>query len=183
MPVTEASLTAYADERNSYEFAFHVLPTVAEGEVPTVFADLKTHITTAGGEIISEEAPERVELAYEVVKSIEAKNRKFKSAYFGWVRFKLEGEKLAHLIEEFNAHPMLLRHLLIKLTRIEEEQPFRFHETRKSIKMVQTFDEKIGTLRESPAVGEDTVEVSEAQLDESLEKITGESEMTEEDLK
>lgn len=183
MSAAEAT-QVYADERESYEFAFHILPTVAEGEVSGVFDDIKGHITKLGAEILGEEAPERVDLAYEIVKSIEAKNRKFKSAYFGWVRFRLEAEKVEVLMEEMKTHPALLRHLLIKLTKLEEARPFRYHENRKTVKMVEVVDEeKLGQLRETPTEAEEAIEVSDVELDESLEKITGDKEVTEEELK
>lgn len=172
MPVAEA-ITSDFDERNSYEFAFHVLPTVAEGEVPGVFETFKAHIAKVA-EITNEERPERVDLVYPIVKPMEGKNRKFTSAYFGWVRFKLEGEKLAELMEELTTTSVLLRHLLIKLTREEEEHPFRFHENKKAIKMVEVVNDE-ETLAEVHTEEEAIVEVSEEALDESLEKITKEA--------
>lgn len=173
MPVAEA-LESSSDERNDYEFAFHVLPTATEGEVADAFTAVKAHIAKVG-EITSEEAPERIELAYPIVKSIEAKNRKFTSAYFGWIRFKLESEKLAELKDELTAMPAILRHLLIKLTRAEVAEPFRFHENRKKVKMVEVVNEaNPETLHEVQTEVEEKVEVSKEALDESLEKITGE---------
>lgn len=169
MPVAEVTQDNF-DERNTYEFAFHVLPTVAEGEVAGVFESLKAHITKVG-EIVNEEAPERVDLVYAIVKPMEGKNRKFTSAYFGWVRFKLEADKLAALMEEMSTESVLLRHLLIKLTREEEAHPFRFHENRKSVKMVEVVNEE-EILEEVQTEVEENVEVSAEALDESLEKIT-----------
>ena len=143
MPAAEAAVApASTDERNSYEFAFHILPTVAEGEVPGVFEELKALITKTGGELTDEEAPERIDLAYEIIRAIEGKNRKFASAYFGWVRFKLEGENVDDLAESIDAHASVLRYILIKLTKLEEATPFRFHESRKSNKMVEVVGEK-----------------------------------------
>ena len=54
MPAAEAMS---GDERElvSYELAFHVLPTVAEGEVTAVLDTLKNHIKKAGGELGEEE--------------------------------------------------------------------------------------------------------------------------------
>lgn len=172
MPAAEA-IRNEGDERNSYEFAFHVLPTVAEGEVTSVFDSIKAHITKVG-EIFDEEMPERIDLIYPIVKSLEGKNRKFTSAYFGWVRFKLEADKIGDLIEELSHENAILRHLLIKLTAIEEAHPFRFHENRKSTKMVTVVNEE-ETIEEAPTEVEEDVEVSEAALDESLEKITGDT--------
>jgi len=174
MPAAEATESNF-DERNSYEFAFHVLPTVAEGEVATVFEEIKAHIAK-NAEIIGEEAPERVDLVYPIVKSMEGKNRKFTSAYFGWVRFKLDADKIGECMEELSAMQSLLRHLLIKLTAHEEAHPFRFHENRKSVKMVQVLGEDAAPLDESHVEIEEAAEVSEEALAESLEKITGETE-------
>ena len=137
MPATEAG------ERTSYEIAFHVLPTVAEGEVPAVFEKLKTALTEAGVEISDEEAPQRFDLAYEIVKYLEGRNRKFSSAYFGWVRFHAQPEQLTAVEEVIEGTSELLRYLLIKLNRVEEANPFRFHEalaTRK-IETVSPADE------------------------------------------
>ncbi len=174
MPAAEANDVAF-DERNSYEFAFHVLPTVAEGEVAGVFAEIKAHIAK-NAEIINEETPERVDLVYPIVKSMEGKNRKFTSAYFGWVRFKLESDKLAELVEELSQMQVVLRHLLIKLTRAEEAHPFRFHENKKALKMVEVVNEE-AVMNEAPTEVEAVAEVSKEALDESLEKITSEEEV------
>lgn len=162
---------AEAVERNSYELAFHVLPTVAEGEVSGVFDSIKSLITTNGGELFDEEAPERLDLAYDIVKHIEGKNRKFSSAYFGWVRFKTEAEAIAVITEELDTDTHILRHLLIKLTKVEEANPFRFHEAMAAEKTVRTVDEA-PAKKEDIEETEDGVEETEdtSELDEALEK-------------
>lgn len=116
-------------ETSVYELAFHVLPTVAEGEVASVVDKIKSHITTAGGEITSEETPARFELAYEIDKYLEGRNRKFASAYFGWVRFTAEPAALEELANEVEAIKEILRSIVIKLTKVEEANPFMFHES------------------------------------------------------
>lgn len=128
MPATEASVEADEQLLTSYELAFHVLPTVAEGEVATVFQNLKDIITKHSGTIDGEEAPARFDLAYEIIKYLEGRNRKFTSAYFGWVRFTAEKSAIAEITEEVEAVKELLRHLLVKLTKTEEENPFLFHD-------------------------------------------------------
>ena len=120
--------TMPAADAAHYELAFHVLPTVAEGEVADVFTSLKTAIEKAGGTITIEEAPARFELAYEIIKLLEGRYRKFTSAYFGWVRFTLDPAQLDELTEVVEATPQLLRHLVIRLTKAEEANPFMFHE-------------------------------------------------------
>ena len=170
MPAAEA-LAVAADERGSYELAFHVLPTVAEGEVPAVFEALKTRITKDGGELFDEEAPERFDLAYEIVKHLEGKNRRFKSAYFGWVRFKVASEAIPRIMEEMETDPQILRHLLIKLTKVEEGHPFRFHEAIVAEKMVSTVDD-VAIASDDVVKSEDAEEgeVDEAEIDAALTK-------------
>ncbi len=163
MPAAEA-VAHVGGDTTSYELAFHVLPTVAEGEVGTIVSALKAEITKFGGTLFDEEAPERVELAYEVVKHLEGRNRKFKSAYFGWMRFKADAAGIPTMMEEVAAMPELLRHILIKLTRVEEQHPFRFHEAMAAANLtVTTFD-----LDAEAAEGEEEV-AEEATADAAPE--------------
>ena len=132
-----------AADAAQYELAFHVLPTVAEGEVADVFASLKSAIEKAGGTLTTEEEPKRFDLAYEIVKYLEGRNRKFTSAYFGWVRFTLEPAKLAELTETVEGENRLLRHLLIRLTKMEEANPFMFHESLEADQVAEEVDEEV----------------------------------------
>jgi ribosomal protein S6 len=175
MPATETK-GGYTDEVRSYEFAFHILPTVAEGEVPQTLSNIKAHITNAGGEFFDEEAPERIDLVYPIVRHLEGKNRTFASSYFGWVRFRMEGEKMAHLEEELRSDTSILRFLMVKLTKEAEAHPFRFHEHRKSLKMVETVDEEAIAQVASHTEAEQAAPVEGAALDASLDKITHEGE-------
>ncbi len=151
---------AEAKELISYEFAFHVLPTVAEGEVTRVFDTIKAHITKNGGELFDEEAPERFDLAYDIVKHYEGRNRKFSSAYFGWVRFKTDPAQIDAIADELKGVKEILRHLLIKMTRLEEENPFRFHESVISTRVVNIdLDEEVEAVE--GAVSEEEAETTE----------------------
>lgn len=130
MPAAEVA------DRNSYELAFHILPTVAEGEVSGEFDAIKSLITTNGGELGDEEAPERFELAYEVIKHIDTKNRKFNSSYFGWVRFVSEAVAIDVLNEAMVENSNILRHIVLKLSKVEEAEPFNFHDALEDQKVV-----------------------------------------------
>ena len=158
---------AEAKDSVRYELAFHVLPTVAEGEVSSVFESLKAHITKNGGEIFDEEAPARFDLAYEIIKYLEGRNRKFTSAYFGWVRFNAEAAHIEEMMSEIEGMKELLRHLLIKLTKVEEENPFRFHEALATSKVetVEVEEEDEDSEEESidDAPVEETTESADAE--------------------
>lgn len=157
MPAAEVeAVVTDASERQSYEFAFHILPTVAEGEVPTVFSAIKEIITKDGGEIFDEEIPERFDLAYEIVKHLEGKNRKFSSAYFGWVRFKCESGKIEGLTADIDSRSDILRYLLVKLSHVEETFPFRFHEALVDEKVTTVEDSEVATEKSELAEDEES---------------------------
>jgi ribosomal protein S6 len=162
MPVTEAGR-----EPAAYELAYHVLPTVAEGEVDSVIADLKASITKAGGEIFDEEDADRFELAYEIEKYLEGRYRRFSSAYFGWIRFRLVPTNLAAVTEEVEAHKAILRSLTIRLTKAEEAAPFRFHEALADTK-VRTIiaDEEVAEVVAEGEVDAEAVEAVAVETDE-----------------
>jgi len=177
MPVAEAGEV----ERSSYELAFHVLPTVAEGEVAGVVEKIKTHITNAGGSLGIEEAPERIDLAYEIVKHLEGKNRRFTSAYFGWVRFTAEPGVIADMIEEIEAETNVLRHLLIKLTKVEEAHPFYYHEALASQKQVTDVEESAVVAEAPKTEAAPAEEAAETDAEASTEEAAEETETAAED--
>jgi ribosomal protein S6 len=160
MPVAEAGQDVLKDTQ-AYELAFHVLPTVTEGEVNTVFDRLKASITKAGGTITIEEVPARFDLAYDLVKFLEGRNRKFSSSYFGWVRFTLTPDKLEEVTADVAGTKELLRHLIIKLTRAEEAHPFFFHPA--------IADRVVETIIVEPEDGEVVEEVVEEKVEEDGE--------------
>lgn len=175
MPVAEATDVEVA-EANHYEFAFHVLPTVAEGEVSAVFDSIKAEITKAGGELTNEEAPKRIELAYEIVRSVDGKNRKFGSAYFGWTHFKLAADALGELTQELEAKNEILRSLMIKLTRVEEENPFFYHEALADQSQVTTIEETpVAEVEAAPKAEETEAETEEKTEEAPAEEATEEA--------
>jgi ribosomal protein S6 len=169
MPAAEATIER-DQEVNSYELAFHILPTVAEGEVSTVFATIKKILTDAGATLGSEEAPERFVLAYTIEKRIDDKIRRFDSAYFGWLRFTLVPDVVNEAMEDIDSLPETLRTLLIKLTKAEEETPFFFHEAlQKEKKVVEISEEELASIAkeaEAEKTEEDAKESESATIED-----------------
>lgn len=168
MPVAEVAVATVNDDTVAYELAFHVLPTVTEGEVSSVFGDIKTILETAGAVVISEEAPQRIELAYEIEKHLEGKNRKFKSAYFGWVRFQAKTAVIEEVLKKIDGHNAILRHLLIKLTRQEENKPFFYHEA------MREAGSGVITVGEEEGESDGTIDTDGADTTKSNEETDGE---------
>ncbi len=169
---TEASAEGTEQELSTYELAFHVLPTVAEGEVAAVFQTLKDIIAKNGGEVTTHEEPARFDLAYEIVKYLEGRNRKFTSAYFGWVRFTAEPAAIEAIGDQVEGVKELLRHLLIKLNRMEEENPFMFHEALAELDKPETIeiDEETAVVEPAEEKEEDK-EASAKDGEESKDEV------------
>ena len=169
MPAIEAEVRSDEQEIAGYELAYHILPTVAEGEVMTVENELKDLITKAGGQVFDQEAADRFELAYEIDKYLEGRYRKFNSAYFGWTRFKLAPAALAILTENVGEHKQLLRFLLVRLTKVEEANPFKFHDALVDTK-VRTIDLDADVTGEADAEVVDTEGITD-EVVEAVEEV------------
>ena len=162
MPAVEAHAEGAHDERDQYECAFHILPTIADGEVAGVVDELKKVVTDHGGEIFEAEDPQRFTLAYEIRKSIEGRHQRFTTSWFGWIRFTLSRDQLEKVVEEWNHRTDMVRHLTIRLTKEEVANPQR------------VFEKKVepATVIVSPTDSDISGEISEEDLNKSLEGIT-----------
>jgi hypothetical protein len=65
---------------------------------------------------------------------------------------------------------------MVKLTKEAEANPFRFHEHRNSLKMVEVVDEEATAHVETHTEAEKSAPIEEEVLDASLDKITHEGE-------
>lgn len=97
-----------------YELGFHLLPTVAEADVPVQFSQLKSTIEKQGGTFISESAPKLIKLSYSMSKTIKAEKMHYTNAYFGWIKFTLDPEKLELIEKDIKAFDPMLRYIIVK---------------------------------------------------------------------
>ena len=100
-----------------YEVGYLLLPTISEEEMPGVYTKLKDLVVSLGGEIISDEMPKMISLAYTMSKIIKNVRNKFDSAYFGWVKFQMEPEKVLELKKKLNLDLNLIRFLVLKTVK------------------------------------------------------------------
>ncbi len=100
-----------------YEVGYLLLPTISEEEMPAVYGDLKNLVTSLGGEMISDEMPKMVPLAYTMSKVIQNIRNKFDSAYFGWVKFEMSADKVSELKKKLDVDGNFLRFLILKTVR------------------------------------------------------------------
>ncbi len=101
-----------------YEVGYHLVPTLEEGNVPTIHGDLKDLITsTFKGEIISEDVPKMMDLAYTMLKVVSNVRSKFDTAYFGWIKFAMEADQVLELKKKLDLDPKIIRFLILKTVK------------------------------------------------------------------
>lgn len=97
-----------------YELGIHLLPTLSEADVAIEFSKIKSQIEKAQGEFISESAPRLFTLAYEIPKTIKAQKKWYETAYFGWVKFRLDASALASVEKYVKELDSTLRYIFVK---------------------------------------------------------------------
>ncbi|MDP2788608.1 MAG: 30S ribosomal protein S6 [bacterium] len=100
-----------------YELGYLLMPTIAEDGVPAAYGNLKELVSSLGGEMIFDEMPKMMSLAYSMSKVISNIRQKFNTAYFGWTKFFMEPAKVLELKKQLNLDPNLIRFLIIKTVK------------------------------------------------------------------
>ncbi|HEY1041224.1 MAG TPA: 30S ribosomal protein S6 [Candidatus Paceibacterota bacterium] len=159
-----------------YELGYHLLSTLGEAEVAKFHSDVTALVTSKGGEIISEMAPELIRLAYPMFKVIDNKRISFETAHFGVIKFEGTIELLEEVAQMVKIHKGVLRHLLINTVRedtLAKKRPMR------GIQRASKSDES-ETEAEAPVAAAEEPEVKDdVQDDEMQNKI---NKLVEEDL-
>ncbi len=117
-------------ERTVYEIGYLVLPSIPEDSLDAVASKITNVFAGAGGIRIDGEAPFMQDLAYEISKQVGARKYVVHEAYFGWVKFELEAEKIEAVKAEIEKMEEILRFLLIKAPR---ETTFTFAAARQAL--------------------------------------------------
>lgn len=100
-----------------YEVGYLLVPAISEEEVPAIYGNLKEVISSFSKELISDEMPKMINLAYTMLKVAQNVRNKFNSAYFGWVKFAMDSEKVSELKKKLDLDPNIIRFLILKTVR------------------------------------------------------------------
>ena len=100
-----------------YEVGYLLVPTIEEEKVPGVHGDLKELVLSFGGEVISDETPRMINLAYPMLKVVQNVRNKFSTGYFGWVKFFMDPEKVLELKKKLDVDPNIIRFLTTKTVK------------------------------------------------------------------
>ncbi|MBP9821552.1 MAG: 30S ribosomal protein S6 [Candidatus Pacebacteria bacterium] len=104
-------------EPRIYEIGYLLSPVIRAEDIEAKSQTLHALVTSLGGTIISDGAPEYIDLAYTMIKVIDNKKVRFDQAYFGWVKFELNPAKTEELKELFDREISIIRYLFISTVR------------------------------------------------------------------
>ena len=107
-----------------YELGYHLLPVIMEEELGSEVTALRDLIEKHGGQVVSQEMPKAMALAYSLPKIIAGKRKYFDTAFFGWVRFEMLPQGAVALKDDLNGYEKILRFIIVK-TSIEQPLPPR----------------------------------------------------------
>lgn len=101
-----------------YEVGYLLVPTLEEGNIPAIHGDLKDLVvSTFKGEIISDEIPKMMTLAYPMLKVAANLRSKFDTAYFGWIKFTMGAEEIVELKKKLDLDLNIIRFLIMKTVK------------------------------------------------------------------
>lgn len=106
-------------EPRIYELGYHLVPTIAEENIQAASKAVRGMVERISKDIIAEENPVFIDLAYTIVKTVDHKNKRFDNAYFGWIKFEGAPSGIAELEEGLKKDENVLRYLVVKTIREE----------------------------------------------------------------
>ncbi len=100
-----------------YELGYLLLPSIPEENIPTMYGNLKDLVNSFGGEAVSDEIPRMMSLAYTMSKVTANVRSKFNTAYFGWLKFSMNPDKVLELKKKLDLNTDVIRFLLLKTVK------------------------------------------------------------------
>ena len=103
-----------SDAKN-YEVSYILSPALTEGGILAYAGKLSALIEELGGTIRRVEQPRKQKLSYPIKKEI--------NAYFGWITFRLQPQRIAEFEKRYKGNTETLRFLMLE-EEIEKRKPF-----------------------------------------------------------
>jgi len=100
-----------------YEVGYLLVPSITEEEIPAMYGNMKEIVSSFKGELISDEMPKMINLAYPMAKVVSNVRSIYNTAYFGWVKFSMDRKGVLELKAKLDLDPKVIRFLLIKTIR------------------------------------------------------------------
>lgn len=159
----EGSSQANQGNRPIYEVGFHVVPTADDVEVARTVETIRGYLGAHNAEIIMEQFPQKIALAYAIERAVHGRREKYGHAYFGAIKFALNREHIAGLEALLRGSKELIRYLLIETVR---EEPVV---SRRAVFASNRLEGE--TIKKPASAPEVPGEVSEEELEKSIDAL------------
>lgn len=108
-----------SEDSNSrvYELGYLLVPTIEAEGIPAIYGNLKELILSLKGDVIADEMPKMMTLAYPMIKVISNIRNKFNTAHFGWVKFTMDSDKVLELKKLLDLDVNFVRFLILKTVK------------------------------------------------------------------
>jgi ribosomal protein S6 len=100
-----------------YEIGYLIVPLIPGEKVAGQVSAIKDILSKHKAEVIADESATLRPLAYTMIKKIGTINRRFDSAYFGWIKFEAAPVEVRLIEKEVKEVESILRLLLINTVR------------------------------------------------------------------
>jgi len=162
---------------NIYEIGCLFVPIISDKDVLIEVSNIKSVLEKVGGEFLSGDGPNMKELAYPMKKVLAGDKHLFKEAYFVWLKFKADSDKIDLLREGLDKYENILRYILIKTIKEDllisnQKKVFAKVQEDKVIKPAKVVKPNDPILDESSNT--DKIEepvVEKKDLDETIDKL------------
>ena len=160
----ESTAEEINEEKTIYEIGYHVVSTVAEGELLAQVSLVKEAIKKENGVLIMEESPKKISLAYPMSKMESGERTIFDAAYFGWLKFEIDRDNIGSIKRALDENKDILRFLIIKTVREDTRVPRHVVTAQKAEAPKPKPTIKL-TKKETPA------SVIDAEIDKTIEDL------------
>ncbi len=100
-----------------YEVGYLLVPTIEEGAVMAEYTRIKDLVASFGGELIADDIPRLIPLAYTMLKVVQNVRSKFSTGYFGWVKFYMDPQQVIALKKKLDFDAYVIRFLVLKTVK------------------------------------------------------------------
>jgi len=119
MPEKKNDVSTQEENSNSkvYELGYLLVSSIKEEDLSVQYGNIKELVVSFGGEVIADEMPRLLNLAYSMKKVISNVRHKFTTAFFGWIKFMMEAEKVLEMKKKLDLDPNFIRFLILKTVK------------------------------------------------------------------
>lgn len=155
-----------ASDLRVYEVGFHLIPKIAEAEMPAEVEKIKGILSNHGASVIAEETPRMTQLSYPMSRAEAGKRDRYNQAWFGWVKFEVAPQEVKALEEEIGRMITVLRMIVISTVR----------ESTRSSKLLLS-DRPVGdTVKKAEAPKGEGKKLSEAEIETAVDELVADTE-------